>query len=162
GAGADECLRCLTALWADDPVEFRGEFYSVPRSRFGPKPLQRPRPPLTVGVYAPSALRRAATLADGYNGGNVPFADIAAILRQLAEAAASVGRDPASLAVVCRGSFQVHETSQGRGRRARWGTLPEIRDDIRRYADLGVSELFLDANFQPGRASLARVLPGMA
>jgi len=161
GARADEFLRCLTALWADDPVEFRGEFYSVPPSRFGPKPLQRPRPPITVGGYAPSALRRAATLADGYNGGNVPFADIAAILRQLAEVAASVGRDPASLAVVCRGSFQVHETPQGRGRRALWGTLAEIRTDIRRYADLGVTELFLEANFQPGGASLERVLPIM-
>ena len=161
GARADEFLRCLTALWGDDPVEFRGDFYSVPRSRFAPKPLQRPRPPITVGGYAPSALRRAATLADGYNGGNIPFAAMVATLRQLAEAAASVGKDPASLSVVCRGSFQVHETSRGPDRRALWGTLSEIRDDIRRYADLGVTELFLEANFQPGGASLERVLPVM-
>jgi probable F420-dependent oxidoreductase len=161
GARADEFLRCLLALWGDDPVEFRGEFYRVPRSRFEPKPLQRPRPPVTIGGYAPNALRRAATLADGYNGGNIPFAGLAAVLRQLAAAAESVGKNPAALSVVCRGSFQVHVTAQGRDRRALWGTLSEIRDDIRRYAELGVTELFLEANFQPAGASLDRVLPVM-
>ncbi len=161
GARADEFLRCLTAVWRDDPVEFRGQFYTVPAARVEPKPVQRPRPPLTLGGYAKGVLRRAATLADGYNGGNIPLADMAGILRQLAEAAESAGKDPRTLAVVCRGSFQVHDTAQGLGRRALFGTIQEIRDDIRRYADAGVTELFLEANFQPGGASVERVLPLM-
>jgi len=73
GARLDEYLRCLHALWSDDPVEFSGRFYSVPRSLFQPKPHQRPRPPLLVGGYAPATVRRAATLGDGYLGGNVPL-----------------------------------------------------------------------------------------
>jgi probable F420-dependent oxidoreductase len=161
GARADEFLRCLTAVWGDDPVEFRGEFYAVPKSKINPKPIQRPRPPITVGGYSKTVLRRAATLADGYNGGNIPFAQMADVLRQLAEAAESVGKDPASLAVVCRGSFQVHDTAQGGGRRPLWGTLAEIGEDIRRYADAGVTELFLEANFQAGGANVDRVLSAM-
>jgi probable F420-dependent oxidoreductase len=161
GARADEFVRCLTAIWRDDPVEFRGEFYTVPRSRVEPKPLQTPRPPLTIGGYAKGVLRRAATLADGYNGGNIPLADMAGILRQLAEAAESVGKDPRALQIVCRGTFLVHETAQGPNRRALFGTLQEVRDDIRRYADAGVTELFLEANFQPGGASVERALPLM-
>lgn len=65
GARADEFLRCLTTIWRDDPVEFRGEFYVVPKSKVRPKPLQKPRPPITIGGYAKGVLRRAATLAHG-------------------------------------------------------------------------------------------------
>jgi probable F420-dependent oxidoreductase len=161
GARADEFLRCLDAVWGDDPVEFRGEFYAVPKSKINPKPIQRPRPPITVGGYSKTVLRRAATLADGYNGGNIPFAQMADVLRQLTDAAKSVGKDAGSLEVVCRGSFQVHETAQGLGRRPLWGTLEEIRDDVHRYADVGVTELFLEANFQPGGANMERVLTVM-
>jgi probable F420-dependent oxidoreductase len=161
GARADEFLHCLTALWSDDPVEFRGEFYRVPKSRIAPKPVQRPRPPITIGGYSKTVLRRAATLADGYNGGNIPFAQMADVLRQLTKASESVGKDPASLAIVCRGSFQVHDTAQGSGRRPLWGTIEEIREDIRRYADAGVTELFLEANFQPGGANVDRGLAAM-
>ncbi|MCA1847156.1 MAG: TIGR03619 family F420-dependent LLM class oxidoreductase, partial [Actinobacteria bacterium] len=62
GARLDEYIRCLQALWADDPVEFSGRFYSVPRSLVLPKPRQRPRPPILIGGYAAATLRRAATL----------------------------------------------------------------------------------------------------
>ena len=30
GARMDEYLRCLKALWTEEPVEFAGEFYTVP------------------------------------------------------------------------------------------------------------------------------------
>src|SRR5258706_10849139 len=45
GARADEFMRCLKAVWTDDPVEFSGEFYHVPRARGAPRPGQRPHPP---------------------------------------------------------------------------------------------------------------------
>jgi probable F420-dependent oxidoreductase len=162
GARADEFLDCLTTCWRDDPVEFHGTFYAVPRSRIEPKPVQKPRPPITIGGYAPRVLRRAAMRADGYNGGNVPFDRMAPLLAELADAARSVGKDPAGLEIVCRGSYAVIDAPQGgSGRRPLWGTLDEIRDDIRRYAALGVTELFLEANFQPGGADVERVLREM-
>ena len=46
----------------------------------------------------------------------------------------------------------------GPDRRTLAGSVEEIRDDIRRYVDAGVSELFLDPNFQPGGAELRSVL----
>jgi alkanesulfonate monooxygenase SsuD/methylene tetrahydromethanopterin reductase-like flavin-dependent oxidoreductase (luciferase family) len=39
GARMEEYLRCLQALWTEDPVEFAGEFYTVPRSHVGPPPV---------------------------------------------------------------------------------------------------------------------------
>jgi len=75
--------------------------------------------------------------------------------------ARDIGRDPATLHVVSRGSYQVTAEAQGKDRRPLWGTLDEIREDIRRYADAGLTELFLEPNFQPGGAALDRTLGHM-
>ena len=161
GARADEFLRVLAAAWGDDPVEFRGEFYRIPRAHVQPKPVQRPRPPLLVGGYSESVLRRAASLADGYTGGNIPLADLEGVVARVRAAARAAGRDPAQFRIVCRGVFRLTEAPLGAGRRALSGSLEEVRDDIRRYEAAGVSELFLDPNFQPGGAELGAVLKQM-
>ena len=161
GARIDEFLRCLKTIWTSDECEFRGRFYVVPRARIEPKPVQKPHPPLFLGGYADQVFRRAAELADGYTGGNIPLADMRGVVAQLHDAARRAGRDPATLAVVCRGSFHVTDAPAGPGRRALWGTVDAIREDLRRYAECGVTELFLEPNFQPGGASLGRVLEHM-
>ena len=144
GARADEFVRCLKAMWADDPVEFAGEFYRVPRSLVSPKPVQRPHPPILIGGYAEAVFRRAVTLGDGYTGGNIPLDELAPLVARLRALAREAGRDPETLPIVCR--------------RALRGGLDELRADIRRYAEAGVTELFVDPNFQPGGPSLEGVL----
>ena len=161
GARADEFLKALAAAWGDDPVEFTGEFYRIPRASVRPKPVQRPRPPLLVGGYSESVLRRAASLADGYTGGNIPLADLEGVVGRVRGAARAAGRDPARFPIVCRGSFRLTAEPLGADRRALWGSADEIRDDIRRYEAAGVTELFLDPNFQPGGAELGSVLRQM-
>lgn len=162
GARADEFLRCLRAIWTEDPVEFHGEFYHVPRARVEPRPVQKPHPPITVGGYGESVIQRAVTLADGFNGGNVPLGQVVPLVRQVREAAATAGRDAAALHIVSRGTFRVHDSPQGTGRRPLWGSLEEIREDLGRYAEAGLTELFLEANFLPGGAALDPVLEIMA
>ena len=161
GARIEEFIRCLKAIWTSDECEFRGRFYTIPRSRNEPKPVQKPHPPILLGGYADAVFRRVAELADGYTGGNIPIAEMREVVARLSRAAQGAGRDPAALAVVCRGAFHVTDAPAGSGRRALWGTLDEIREDIRRYAECGVTELFLEPNFQPGGASLERVLSHM-
>lgn len=161
GARADEFLKVLAAAWGDDPVEFAGEFYRIPRAYVRPKPVQRPRPPLLVGGYSEAVLRRAATLADGYTGGNIPLADLEGVVARVRSAARAAGRNPDGFPIVCRGSFRLTAEPLGAGRRALWGSADEIRDDVARYAAAGVTELFLDPNFQPGGAELAAVLTQM-
>ena len=161
GARADEFIRCLRAVWTDDPVEFRGEFYRVPRASVAPRPVQRPHPPLLLGGYHPSVLRRAATLCDGYTGGNIPLAELTATVRRLRDAASAAGRDPGRFPIVCRGSFNLTPEKLGADRRALWGSAEQIRDDLARYAAAGVTQVFLEPNFQPGGAALDRVLDQM-
>ena len=157
GRRADEFLKCLKTIWTEDPVEFRGEFYTVPRSRIEPRPIQRPHPPITIGGYGPTVIRRAVTY-DGFNGGNVPLQQVAPLVKEIVNAAEAAGRDPRTLQIVSRGSFQLHTSSQGKDRRPLWGTLEEIREDVGRYAQAGLTELFLEANFDPRGITLERAL----
>ena len=83
------------------------------------------------------------------------------VIRELHAEAVKAGKDPARLHVVSRGSYVVRDAPQGKDRRPLWGSIDEIRDDIQRYADAGLTELFLEPNFQPGGASLDRVLTHM-
>ncbi|MCA1845565.1 MAG: TIGR03619 family F420-dependent LLM class oxidoreductase, partial [Actinobacteria bacterium] len=151
GARLDDFIRCLQALWADDPVEYSGRFYSVPRSLFLPKPRQRPRPPILIGGYASATLRRAATLGDGYIGGNVPLARVAPLVEELRAAESAAGREPGSLRVVCRGSVRLFDDAlpDDAERRPLWGSLEQIRTDVARYRELGLDELFFELNFDP-------------
>ena len=161
GRRADEFLRCLDAIWTQDVTEFHGEFYNVPRSRVEPKPVQKPRPPITIGGYGSTVVKRAVELGDGFNGGNVPMADVAPLVREVKDAAAARGKDPAKLHIVCRGTYRVHDRPQGKDRRPLWGTLDEIREDIERYREAGLTELFLEGNFTPGGPSLEPALEVM-
>jgi probable F420-dependent oxidoreductase len=161
GRRGDEFLKALKGIWTQDEFELDGEFYKIPRCRVEPKPLQKPHPPITVGGYGPVVVKRAVTLGDGFNGGNVPLKNVIPVVTELHAAARAAGKDPKRLQVVSRGSFQVFDTPQGKDRRPLMGTLDEIREDIQRYADAGLTELFLEPNFQAGGPVLDDVLAHM-
>ncbi|HEU5320574.1 MAG TPA: TIGR03619 family F420-dependent LLM class oxidoreductase, partial [Methylomirabilota bacterium] len=161
GARADEFVRCLKAVWTEDPVEFRGEFHRVPRAHVRPRPVQRPHPPILIGGYSDGVFRRAVTLGDGYTGGNIPFAELAGVVQRLRAAAAAAGRDPGRFPVVCRAAFNLTPEPLPEPRRAFWGSADQLRADLGRYQAAGVTQVFLDPNFQPGGAVLERVLGQM-
>jgi hypothetical protein len=87
---------------------------------------------------------------------------VAPLVRAVRDAASTLGKNPDLLHIVCRGNYQVHDTAQGKDRRPLWGTLDEIRDDIRRYADTGLTELFLDPNLARNGGRLDQALEIMA
>ena len=145
GARADDYLRVLRAIWSDDVVEHEGGFYRVPRSRIDPKPLQRPHPPLLLGGTAGAALRRVGREADGWVSSS--RADLSRIDESIAvvrRAASEAGRNPDALRFVCRGVVKV-----GARRAPLAGSLDEIRADFDDLAEKGVTETFVDLNFDP-------------
>ncbi|WP_249714960.1 LLM class F420-dependent oxidoreductase [Rhizomonospora bruguierae] len=149
GRRSEEYVAVLKTLWTDEPVEHTGEFYRVPRMSARPKPVQRPHPPILLGGGVPAALRRAGRLADGWVCGSGP--DLAAIgdqVRTVREAAESAGRNPDDLRMVCRGSVRVRPAGAV-DREPLTGSPAEIRDDFGRLAGCGITELFVDLNFDP-------------
>lgn len=66
GARTDDYLRLMKALWTQELTEYDGPFYSLPPCHTGPKPVQRPHPPIIVGGISKAAMRRVARLGNGW------------------------------------------------------------------------------------------------
>ncbi|MDP9183645.1 MAG: TIGR03619 family F420-dependent LLM class oxidoreductase [Actinomycetota bacterium] len=145
GARADEYLQALRAVWGDDPVEHSGEFYEVPRSLVQPKPVQRPGPPLLMGGTAEPSLRRAGRLADGWiSSSGFPAEKMPAALATLRAAREEAGGSMEDFRVVVRAVVRVREEA---GERAFTGPVEKVLRDMATYASYGVTELFVDLNF---------------
>jgi probable F420-dependent oxidoreductase len=150
GARMEEYLRCLQALWTQDPVEFAGEFYTVPRSHAGPRPVQRPHPPLLLGGTAEAALRRAGRLAQGWIGSSRhDLSRIGACAEVVRAGARHAGRDPDTMRIVVRGVVDLLDHDPGAGRRPLSGTRAQIVGDLADLRAHGATEVFLDLNLSP-------------
>src|SRR5215217_1725475 len=68
GKRADEYIQLLKKIWTDDVVEIKGDYYNIPASKIGPKPIQKPHPPIYMGAFNPKAFRRIVKYADGWIG----------------------------------------------------------------------------------------------
>jgi probable F420-dependent oxidoreductase len=150
GARTEEFIACLKAIWTQDVVSFDGEFYRMPPSRVDPKPVQRPHPPLLLGGTAERALRRVGRIADGWI--SISWYDLRTIgadLELMRGAARDAGRDPDRLRFIVRGVLRLTDEPAGADRRPLQGDAGQIREDFDRLAEQGVTELFLDLNFDP-------------
>ncbi|GAA2592383.1 TIGR03619 family F420-dependent LLM class oxidoreductase [Actinomadura fulvescens] len=149
GARAEEFLAALRALWHDETGEFHGEFYDFPPVRMDPAPLQSPEPPILLGGASEPALRRAGRLAAGWvSSSRADPADLGRSIGIVRDAAEKAGRDAGALRFVCRAAVQVRPGGAA-GRRPLTGTHDEIRADLAAIARQGVTELFVDLNFDP-------------
>lgn len=149
GARGEDFVHCLKAVWADDPVSYDGEFYSVPLSLVDPKPVQRPHPPVLLGGTAEVALARAGRLADGWvSSSRHDLTRIGEAVRVIAAAASAAGRDPENLRVVVRGVVDLSAAVSGE-RRPLTGNAEQIAADIDALGRHGVTDVFLDPNFDP-------------
>ena len=153
----DEYLRCLEALWTQDPVEFAGEFYTVPRSHVGPPPVQRPHPPVLLGGAAAPALRRAGRLAQGWIcSSRQDLTDLGASIETVRDGAREAGRDPEAVRIVVRGVVDLVDDDPGGQRRPLHGTREQVLDDLAALRAQGVTEVFLDLNLSPGSTPRSR------
>ena len=146
GARADDFVACLRAIWSpDELVEHHGEFYDVPRGKVDPKPVQQPHPPILLGGSADAALERVGRIADGWiSASRFEAAKVPAAIETIRTAATGVGRDPAGLRFIIRGSVKVRDAD---AETPLTGTVDKIKRDMAAYADAGATELFVDLNF---------------
>lgn len=150
GARMEEYLHCLAALWTQDPVQFSGEFYEVPRAHTGLAPVQRPHPPVLLGGTAAPALRRAGRLAQGWIASSrQSLEDIGRSVGTVREGAREAGRDPDAARVLVRAVVKLTERDLGASRQPFHGSREQVLDDLRALVPLGVTEALVDPNFSP-------------
>jgi probable F420-dependent oxidoreductase len=140
GAGFEEFIAAMQAVWAPDPVGFTGRFYAIHESNVGPKPSQVGGLPLLVGAASPVALNRAGRLGLGiiphWLGWDMAISTIATF-RAAAEAA---GHDPAGLPVVLRVHGALTQAAAGT-EPTLTGSPEQAADAFPRLEELGVSEV---------------------
>ena len=66
GARTDDAMRALRALFSERPASYEGRVFSFAGISIEPPPTQPGGPPLWVGGRSEAAIRRAATLGDGW------------------------------------------------------------------------------------------------
>jgi probable F420-dependent oxidoreductase len=105
GKRLEEQITLLRRLWTEQTVTFTGAFDRITGAALAPLPVQRPIP-VWVGGQSPPAYRRAGRLADGWFPQVAPGPQLDEARRIVAEGAAEAGRDPASLGMEGRISWQ--------------------------------------------------------
>ncbi len=124
GRIGEEAIECMLAVWGPDPVEYHGRYFNLEPAFIGPKPVQKPHPPILVGAFVPKALDRAGRLADGFTGCCAPVDALISMMKGVYKAADERGRDTSKL-------------QTGRGRRGLFRRrLPEGCPEPRRPAPL--------------------------
>jgi probable F420-dependent oxidoreductase len=158
-----EEVELIKALWTEDKVTYRGAFYHLENETMAPKPVQKPRAPIWMGVGHPDAVRRAARLADGWMGsGGSRIADFAASVPILKAALEERGRDPAKFPISKRVFMAVDERPEvARADLLRWftdvyrnppgvdicgihGTPEQVRERLEEMVAMGANHLLLN------------------
>jgi alkanesulfonate monooxygenase SsuD/methylene tetrahydromethanopterin reductase-like flavin-dependent oxidoreductase (luciferase family) len=123
-------------LRSDAGLSFEGRRYRLRDAHFLPGPVQKPRPPLTLGAHGPRMLGICARYADTWNSHGT-VSEMRERNQVLDEHCARIGREPESI------------------RRSLYYWVPRSEDDpwrstdaflevIGRYQEVGVNEFILD------------------
>jgi len=130
-----EAVEIVDQLLRNDETTYEGQYYQVRQARFRPRPIQQPRPPLTLGGHKPRMLRVVAKYADVWNSfGTVE--EIRTRNETLNELCAASGRDPHSIrrSLYCPTSMKPSPSA----------SVEAFHDVIGRYREAGIQEFVLD------------------
>src|SRR5499425_1803010 len=142
GRVTDEFIRLMREIWRREPVDFKGQYYSLKPVSALPKPLQKGGIPVWTGGHTDAALRRAGQVADGWHpiGLRPPgllepeeYRQKIAIVRDWARKA---GRDPQAITMSFRVPLELRPRGAkpaGGDRTLFRGTAAEVVEDIRTY-----------------------------
>jgi len=119
-------LEVMKRLWCDPVSQYKDEFYELEACRMYPKPVQTPHPPIYFGGESDPALRRVADLGQGWYPFKILPEDLAKPLTRLDGMLSERGRKLEDIDIVVCPYM-----------------LPVDLDAVKRYADLGVSQVIL-------------------
>jgi probable F420-dependent oxidoreductase len=154
GKRADEYIQILKKVWKDDTVEFRGQHYTIPASKIGPKPLQKPHIPIYLGGFSPNTFSRIVNQdTNGWLGVLVgPLEQVKDIMNAIRENARKANKDPNKFRVILLTYPNVVESDEKKNNDSRFpmsGTIDQICKDIKELRDIGIDHIIFGYNFSP-------------
>jgi probable F420-dependent oxidoreductase len=156
GERANEFLQVLKRIWTDEVVEFKGQFYSIPASKIGPKPVQKPHPPILLGGFSPKTLLRIVNYADGWLpvAGFGPLEQLEQSINGLREGARKANKDPSKIRIFVLTYPNLLDSSSPapsseQQRSPMTGTTDQIGTDIDKIKSMGVEHIIFGYVFSP-------------
>jgi probable F420-dependent oxidoreductase len=157
-----EEVELIRALWTQQTVNYHGRFYQLENATMSPKPVQR-KLPIWMGVGHPNAIRRAASIADGWMGsGGSSIAEFARSVPILRDALAQAGRNEPNFPVskrifmaaddrpeVARAALhrwftEVYHNPAGTDASGIHGTPEQVRERLEEVIAMGANHLLLN------------------
>ncbi|HKA41318.1 MAG TPA: LLM class flavin-dependent oxidoreductase [Burkholderiales bacterium] len=158
-----EGVEIIRALWTQAKVDYQGDIFRLHGAEMMLKPVQKPHPPIWFGGDHPDAIRRAATLADGWMGsGGSSIAGFGKSVPLLRAELEKVGRDPARFPISKRVFLSVAERADAaRAELDRWfvtvyrnpvgaeasgiyGTPGQVREKLEALVAVGANHLLVN------------------
>lgn len=161
----EESLAIITGLLRDGEIDFEGNFYQARDCVLRPRGPRPGGPPIMIGSAGPRMIGLAAQHADQWNvwfsqTGN-DLGRLKELLTKVDAACEAAGRDPATLARTAAVKIDVgpHAPS-AMSAPPMTGTPEELADQLRDYADAGIShvQVWLEPSTVAGIEAFAAVL----
>ncbi len=94
-----EKIEAMKAIWTEEEAEYHGEFVNFDPIWSYPKPLQKPHPPILLGVHTESGLNRVANYCDGWLPLGAMMPDLKASIADLHSRVEKAGRAASEVGV---------------------------------------------------------------
>lgn len=158
GKRADEFIQVLKRIWTDDVVEFKGKYYNIPASKIGPKPIQKPHPPVYLGGFSPNTFSRIVNYdTNGWLavvGGPLEYLDNT--IKTIKDIANKANKDPNKFKVILLAHLNValdsksQSTTTNEDQRFPFtGTIDQIGNDIKRIKQMDIDHIIFGYVFVP-------------
>jgi probable F420-dependent oxidoreductase len=156
GRRLDEYIKVLRALWSQADPHLDGEFVRFSDVSFEPKPVQAGGPPIVLGGSSRAALRRAATLCDGWQAVGATVRDFTAGMATVREHAGGRHVEGSIRLRAAVGRVLPEQRGASGTVQAQLSGAPEaILEQIQAYAAAGASELVLYFGAEDLKSNLA-------
>lgn len=161
GKRADEYIQLLKMLWTEDIVEFIGEYYDIPASKVGPKPVQKPHIPIYLGGYSQKTFARIAKHANGWICTiRDSLSQVKLNIEKIKEECHKVNRDPKDINIAAilypnvidsddMDNRQGHENQRESSRILLNGDIDQVGRDLLEIKNIGVGNVIFNYNRSP-------------
>ena len=140
GKIVEEWIAIFRACWTEDLPSFEGPNYAFPAVNFRPQPARHI--PILVGGNSAAALRRAATVGDGWIGTSVTPEEGAAAIADVRRHAEANGRNPEELRFASGYTLDVRDDGRTDDRHL-VGSPEQVAEKIRTLEQVGIGSLDL-------------------
>ena len=139
-----EAVEIVDSLLRNEVTTYDGAYYQLKDAASRPRPIQQPRPPLTLGAHGRQMLKIVAQYADRWNSHGT-VAEMRARNEILDEHCAAIGRDPDAIIRSLYGWAALMPNDP-------WASVDAFEEVVGQYRAAGINELLIDA---PGDAQMS-------